>query len=107
MPSSYSLVLTACGAKEEAEKIAAELVEQRLAGCVQMFQIESVYRWGGAVERPKEWMLFCKIKAGDYDNVEAAIRALHSYATPEIIAIDIDKGATACLAWLESAACRG
>jgi periplasmic divalent cation tolerance protein len=107
MPSPYSLVLTTCGAKEEAERVAAQLVEQCLAGCVQMFQIESVYRWEGAAERAKEWMLFCKIKASDYDKVEAAIRSAHSYATPEIIAVEIDKGAEAYLAWLEAATRRG
>jgi periplasmic divalent cation tolerance protein len=103
MPSPYSLVLTTCGAKEEAERVAAQLVEQCLAGCVQMFQIESVYRWEGAAERAKEWMLFCKIKASDYDKVEAAIRSAHSYATPEIIAIEIEQGAQAYFAWLQSA----
>jgi periplasmic divalent cation tolerance protein len=107
MPSPYSLVLTTCGAKEEAEMIASRLVEQRLAGCVQMFPIDSVYHWEGAVERAKEWMLFCKIKASDYDKVEAAIRSAHSYATPEIIALEIDQGAEAYLAWLEAATRRG
>jgi periplasmic divalent cation tolerance protein len=107
MPSPYSLVLTTCGAKEEAERVATQLVEQSLAGCVQMFQIESVYRWEGAVERAKEWMLFCKIKTADYNMVEAAIREVHSYATPEIIALEIDQGAQAYLAWLESATRRG
>jgi periplasmic divalent cation tolerance protein len=103
MPSPYSLVLTTCGAKEEAERVALLLVEQSLAGCVQMFQIESVYRWEGTVERAKEWMLFCKIRAADYDKAEAAIRSVHSYATPEIIAVEIGKGAQPYFAWLQSA----
>ena len=103
MSALYSLVLTTCGAKEEAERIAAQLVEQSLAGCVQMFQIESVYRWEGTVERANEWLLFCKIRTSDYDKVETAIRKAHSYATPEIIAIEIVQGAKAYLAWLQSA----
>jgi periplasmic divalent cation tolerance protein len=107
MPSAYSLVLTTCCAQEEAERIASRLVEQSLAGCVQMFPIDSVYRWKGAVERAKEWMLFCKIKASDFGAVEAAIREAHSYATPEIISLEIDQGAQAYLAWLESATRRG
>ncbi|MBO0734900.1 MAG: divalent-cation tolerance protein CutA [Methylocapsa sp.] len=107
MPSPYSLILTTCGAKEEAERIASRLVEQRLAGCVQIFAVDSVYRWEGAVERAKEWMLFCKIKASDFGAVEAAIREAHSYATPEIIAIEIETGAKAYLAWLEAATHRG
>jgi periplasmic divalent cation tolerance protein len=107
MPSPYSLVLTTCGTKEEAEMIASRLVEQRLAGCVQMFPIDSVYHWEGAVERAKEWMLLGKIKASDFGAVEAAIRVAHSYATPEIIALEIDQGAQAYLGWLESATHRG
>jgi periplasmic divalent cation tolerance protein len=106
MPSSFSQVITTCGGKEEAERIAMRLVEQRLAGCVQMFAIESVYRWEGVVERAQEWMLICKIMASDYKEVEAAIRSAHSYSTPEIIEIGIERGAQAYLAWLESATTR-
>jgi periplasmic divalent cation tolerance protein len=103
MSSPYSIVITTCGGKEEAETIALLLVEQRIAGCVQMFAIESVYRWEGTVERAQEWVLVCKIKGAHYAVVEAAIRSAHSYATPEIIEIGIEKGAQAYLSWLESA----
>lgn len=103
MPSPFSLVITTCGGKEEAERIASLLVAQRLAGCAQMFAIDSVYRWEGVVEKAREWMLLCKIKASDYAAVEAAIRAAHSYSTPEIIEIGIESGAESYLAWLESA----
>ncbi len=106
MTSLYSMVITTCGGKEEAETIAMRLVEQGLAGCVQMVAIESVYRWEGAVENAQEWMLICKIKASDYEKVEAAIRSAHSYSTPEIIEIGIERGAEAYLAWLASAASR-
>ena len=106
MPSPYSMVITTCGGKEEAERIAMQLVEEHLAGCVQMFAIESVYRWEGVVEGAQEWMLLCKIKASDYKEVEAAIRSAHSYATPEIVEIAIERGAEAYLAWLESSTCR-
>ena len=103
MPSLYSIVVTTCGAKEEAERIAARLVEQCLSGCVQMFPVDSIYRWENAVEKAKEWMLVCKIRASDYDAAETAIRAAHSYAVPEIIEVGIERGAQAYLAWLEEA----
>ena len=103
MSSPYSIVITTCGGKEEAERIASLLVERCLAGCVQMFAIDSVYRWEGAVERAHEWLLICKIKGADYAVVEAAIRSAHSYATPEIIEIGIEKGAQTYFSWLESA----
>jgi periplasmic divalent cation tolerance protein len=106
MPSSYSMVITTCSGKEEAERIAAWLVEQRIAGCVQMFAIASVYRWEGKMESAREWMLICKIKASDYEEVEAAIRSAHSFSTPEIIEIGIERGAEAYFRWLQDVTSR-
>ncbi len=103
MPSPYSLIITTCGGKEEAETIALLLVERCLAGCVQTLAIESLYRWEGAVERAHEWLLICKIKGADYAVVEAAIRSAHSYATPEIIEIGIERGVETYFSWLDSA----
>jgi periplasmic divalent cation tolerance protein len=102
MSSPFSIVMTTCGDKENAGLIAARLVGERLAACVQMFPIASVYRWEGAVQQADEWMLMCKIRAADYANVETAIRAAHSYTNPEIIEIGIEKGAQAYLDWIAS-----
>jgi len=103
MPTPFAMVMTTCRGKPEAEMIATRLVEDRLSACVQMFSIESVYRWEGVVEHAQEWMLICKIKALDYAEVEAAIRALHSYSNPEIIEVGIETGAQAYLSWIASA----
>jgi periplasmic divalent cation tolerance protein len=102
MATHFAIVMTTCGGKPEAELIATRLVEERLSACVQMFPIESVYRWEGAVQHANEWMLFCKIKANDYPNVEAAIRAAHTYSNPEIVEVGIENGAKAYLAWIAS-----
>jgi periplasmic divalent cation tolerance protein len=102
MPTPFALVMTTCGDKANAETIATRLVEERLSACVQIFPIASVYRWEGAVQRANEWMLFCKIKSHDYANVEAAIRAAHTYSNPEIVEISIEQGAQAYLNWIES-----
>jgi periplasmic divalent cation tolerance protein len=103
MATPFAIVMTTCGDKPEAELIAMRLVEGRLSACVQMFPIESVYRWEGAVQHAKEWMLFCKIKAIDYAKVEAAIRAAHRYSNPEIVEVGIENGAQAYLDWIASA----
>jgi periplasmic divalent cation tolerance protein len=100
MPTPFAIVMTTCGGKPEAELIATRLVEERLSACVQIFPIESVYRWEGAVQHANEWMLFCKIKSNDYANVEAAIRAAHTYSNPEIVEVEIQNGAQAYLAWI-------
>ncbi|MGA7657970.1 MAG: divalent-cation tolerance protein CutA [Methylocella sp.] len=102
MPTPFALVMTTCGGKADAELIATTLIEKRLAACVQMFPIESVFHWEGAVQQAEEWMLLGKIKAADYADVEAAIAAVHPYSTPEIIEIGIEKGAQAYLNWIAS-----
>jgi periplasmic divalent cation tolerance protein len=107
MPTPFAFVMTTCGEKPEAESIASRLVKERLAACVQMFPIESVYRWEGTVEHAQEWMLICKIKAADYAKVEAAIRAAHSYSNPEIVEIAIENGAQAYFDWITSVTSRG
>jgi periplasmic divalent cation tolerance protein len=103
MATPFALVMTTCGDKANAELIATHLVEARLSACVQMFPIASAYRWEGAVQHSNEWMLFCKIKSNDYANVEAAIRAAHTYSNPEIVEVRIENGAQAYLAWIAAA----
>jgi len=97
-----AIVLTTCGSRANGEAIAHALVTQGLAACVQMFPIDSIYRWQGAIEQAQELMLFCKIKSADYAEVESAIRALHTYETPEIVEITIEKGLPAYLRWIAS-----
>jgi len=101
-PIPCAIVLTTCGSRGNAEAIAQSLVTQGLAACVQIFPVDSIYKWQGEVEQAQELMLFCKIKSADYAEVESAIRALHTYETPEIVEIAIEKGAPAYLRWIAS-----
>jgi periplasmic divalent cation tolerance protein len=97
----YVQVLTTAGSEEEAERIGAELLERRLAACVQTVgPIVSRYRWRGELERAREWQLLAKTEAALYPEVEAAIRAVHPYEEPEIIAIPILAGSAGYLAWV-------
>jgi periplasmic divalent cation tolerance protein len=92
---------TTCANRDEAERIAAALVDQRLAACVQIVgPVRSIYRWQGAVEQAEEWLCLIKTTREAYPAVEAAIRALHSYDCPEIIATQITAGSAAYLKWL-------
>jgi periplasmic divalent cation tolerance protein len=100
--ADYSVVLTACGTRDKASAIARALVERRLAACVQMVPIESLYTWQGRVEEAAEILLLIKIKQADYPDVEQAIRALHDYATPEIVALPIGQGFAGYLDWIEA-----
>ena len=95
------LVLTTCGSAEEARRLAHELVDRRLAACVNVIpQIESVYRWQGKVEMASEFLLLIKTTAAAFDSLRSAIQELHSYEVPECIAISIDAGTSAYLDWI-------
>ena len=98
---SFIQVSTTTETKEEAQKIAKYLVEQKFAACVQITgPIESTYHWKGHVETANEWLCLIKTREDYFDKVEAAIKKLHSYETPEIIAIPIFKGSREYLNWL-------
>src|SRR5680860_526232 len=86
----YIQVQTSAGSEQEAERISTALVERRLAACVQVSgPVSSRYRWQGEVEHEREWLCVAKTEAGRYDEIEAAIRELHSYDEPEIVATPI------------------
>jgi len=100
--SEHLQVLTTAGSEEEAGRIAALLVERRLAACVQVIgPIASRYRWRGEIEEEREWQCLAKTTRAAYDRVEAAIREAHSYENPEIIALPIVAGSAGYLAWIE------
>ena len=88
--------------KEQARDIARFLVEEKLAACVQILDgIESTYLWKGKIETSHEFMCFIKTRKDLYPQVEAAIKKIHSYETPEIIALPIIEGSEDYLHWLD------
>jgi len=87
--------------REEANQIAELLVSARLAACVQILpEIESVYRWQGEVKREQEILLLAKATRARFDEIESKVRAMHSYETPEIIALPITAASEPYLNWL-------
>lgn len=95
------LVLTNCPDLETADRIALALVENGLAACVnRLAPVESTYRWQGAIERATEHPLLIKTTRERYGELEQAIRALHPYEVPEVIAVPIAAGLAAYLRWI-------
>ena len=86
--------------------MARALVEARLAACVQITPVASLYRWDEKIEEASEHRLDCKIAAADFAAVEAAIRARHGYDVPEIVMVAIAAGSAGYLAWLGTATAR-
>ncbi|TFV99598.1 divalent-cation tolerance protein CutA [Oxalobacteraceae bacterium OM1] len=95
------LVMTNVPDTDTAQRIARALVEQRLAACVNSLPgVHSVYRWQGAVEEAAEITLLIKTVHERYDALEAAIKTLHPYDVPEILAVPIAAGLPAYLGWV-------
>ena len=95
------MVLMTAGSREEAVRLADVLVVARLAACVQILpEIESVYHWQGNVERAPEILLLAKTTQANFAALEALVSSLHSYETPEIIALPITAASAPYLEWL-------
>jgi periplasmic divalent cation tolerance protein len=82
--------------------LARRIVEERLAACVNVMPgVQSIYRWQGKLEEASEVTILIKTVRSRYEAVEAAIRSLHPYDLPEVIALPVTAGLPAYLAWLE------
>lgn len=104
MDNDPIVVFMTAATGEEATRLADMLVGAHLAACVQIMpEMESVYRWQGKVERQAEVLLIAKTTRGKFDELEREVRALHSYDTPEIVAVPIVAGSTPYLEWLVKA----
>lgn len=96
-------VITTTGSHQDAERIATELIDARLAACVQVLgPITSTYRWEGAIETSQEWLCLIKSRKELYADLEQAIRRVHPYQLPEILALPVVAGNPAYLGWLDS-----
>lgn len=93
---------TTCATIEEAERIARHLVDRRLAACASISApVRSIYRWRGAVEDAQEYVLTVKTRRDLFERVAAAIRTVHSYETPELIALPVVAGSAEYLEWMD------
>ncbi len=95
------VVLMTAGSRDEAVRLAEMLVGSRLAACVQILpEMESVYWWQGQIERQPEHLLLAKTTRDNFEILEREVRALHSYDTPEIVALPAKALSAPYLEWL-------
>ena len=95
------IVLVTTPNNEEAERIADALVSERLAACVNIVpSIESIYRWEGKVTRDRESLMIIKTTDERYDELERRVKDLHSYRTPEVVSLGIERGSQDYIDWL-------
>lgn len=101
--NDYIVVSTTSDNRKDCEKIARSLVEKKLSACVQLIgPVVSTYWWKGNVETAEEWLCLAKSKKDLFGDIEEAIKRIHPYETPEIIATPIVVGSNDYLQWLSS-----
>ncbi|WP_328469750.1 divalent-cation tolerance protein CutA [Streptomyces sp. NBC_00448] len=106
--SGYVTVQTTTDSAERAEQLARVAVEARAAACAQIDgPIRSVYWWEGEVRAEQEWRVLFKTPAERYDTLQALLKSAHTYDTPEIIAVPIERGSAPYLAWLDAETAAG
>lgn len=98
--AEYGIILVTVDTQAAAQEIATILVTDRLAACVNLFPIHSVYRWEGKVEEAAEWQLVAKTKLSLFEAIESAVKNLHPYEVPEVLAVPIEQGYVPYLNWL-------
>jgi len=95
------IVLTTAPDREAAERIARALVERRLVACVNLVAgVRSVYRWKGEIAEADEVLLVAKTAVDRLEGLERALKELHPYDVPEMVALEPDRVEAAYLAWL-------
>jgi periplasmic divalent cation tolerance protein len=94
------IVYVTAGSKENASEIARELVSKRLAACVNMFPVFSIYRWKGEIEEDNEIAMFVKTDSSRLEEIIALVKSLHTYEVPAIEFWKIEGGEQGYLDWI-------
>ncbi|MFA4995104.1 MAG: divalent-cation tolerance protein CutA [Bdellovibrionales bacterium] len=95
-----SVYMTA-SSRDEADKIALALVEEKLAACVNIFPgILSVYKWAGTIRHSEECAMIAKIRSDQFDAFQKRVKELHSYECPCIVAVPVVAGSEEYLDWI-------
>ncbi len=100
--TKYRVVLVTCATLEEARKIARDVVERKLAACVNIVThaVESFYSWEGKLENSSEYLLLMKTTEERLEELQKQTLSLHSYDTPEFIVLPVVAGSEEYLQWL-------
>jgi len=98
--TGYGVVLVTAASQAEATAIATILIEEKLAACVNVFPVQSIYQWEGRIQQESEFQLVIKTNLAKFAELSSRIQEIHSYEVPEIIALPIVSGSESYLAWL-------
>jgi len=95
------MLITTLPDAESARQVASTLVEERLAACVQLSAIQSVYRWEGKIALEAETLLLIKTRIAQFEPAIARIKALHPYTVPEIVGLPFTAGFAGYFHWID------
>jgi periplasmic divalent cation tolerance protein len=102
MSSDFAVIYITCANADEAQRIGAQLVTERLAGCANIIPaVQSIYWWEGQVTRSEEAIIIAKTMAAKIHDLNERVRSLHSYTTPAIIAVPLLHMGADFAKWLE------
>jgi periplasmic divalent cation tolerance protein len=99
--SEYGIVLTTFANEQQAKPVIDEILECKLAACVQEIKIKSHYVWKGELCREDEVLVLLKTRKELYPELEKKLKEIHPYETPEILLVDVELGSLAYLKWLD------
>jgi periplasmic divalent cation tolerance protein len=103
LQNNYVIVMVTTASKQEAEKIARRLLDERLIACANIIgPFSSLFHWSGKTERAEEHLIFMKSRKDLFERLAETVKALHSYEVPEILVLPILDGSKAYLDWLGS-----
>jgi periplasmic divalent cation tolerance protein len=100
-----AVVLSTCGSRKEAERIARDIVKRRLVACVNITPVKSYYRWKGRIRADREYLMVAKTRSELFARLKRRILALHTYQLPEIVSLRIDDGHRPYLEWIDKEVC--
>lgn len=103
MQNTYIIVMVTTDSKQEAEKIAQTLLNQRLIACANIIgPVSSLFHWSGKSERSEEYLMLLKSRKDLFEKLVETVNGLHSYELPEILVLPVVGGSEAYLDWLGS-----
>ncbi len=98
----HTVILSTCGTRSEAEKIARDLVNRRLAACVNVMPVSSYYRWKGRINAGREYLIIAKSRSENFARLKSRVLALHTYELPELLSLKVDNGYGKYLNWIDN-----
>jgi len=96
----FSIIYITAGDMAQAHKIGQILVEERLAACVNIFPITSIFRWKDNIDEANEFGIFVKTRSDKVKKIEKRVKEIHSYEVPCVVSLKIDEGSAKYLEWI-------